>query len=49
MHTIDLVLLCGGLVATLAVAAMCGLVFVVWLGGAHPTPASEAWRPADEP
>ena len=33
MNKIDLILILGGLVAALAVCAMCGVGLVVWLAG----------------
>jgi len=38
MNLIDLILLVGGLVATLAVGAMCGVGLVVWLAGGRSGP-----------
>lgn len=39
MNLIDLILMFGGLVAALAVSAVCGLGLVVWLaGGRNPPP-----------
>ncbi len=38
MDLIDLILMLGGLLAALAVSAVCGLGLVVWLAGGHPLP-----------
>ncbi len=39
MNSIDLILMFGGILAALAVSAMCGLGLVVWLaGGRHQPP-----------
>ena len=38
MSKIDLILMLGGLVAALAVSAVCGLGLVVWFAGREPLP-----------
>jgi hypothetical protein len=38
MNKIDLCLMLGGLLAALAVSAVCGLGLVVWLAGGRPLP-----------
>jgi len=38
MDFIDLILMLGGLLAALAVSAVCGLGLVVWLAGGNPFP-----------
>lgn len=38
MNKIDLILMLGGLMAALAVCAVCGLGLVVWLAGGRHVP-----------
>lgn len=38
MNKFDLILMIGGLLAALAVAAVCGLGLVVWLAGGRKRP-----------
>lgn len=38
MNKIDLLLMFGGLVAALAVSAVCGLGLIVWLAGGRTLP-----------
>jgi len=38
MNSIDLILMFGGILAALAVSAMCGVGLVVWLAGGKPLP-----------
>ncbi len=38
MNKIDLILICGGVVAALAVCAMCAVGMVVWLAGGKIVP-----------
>ena len=46
-HFIDTVLMLGGVVAAVAVAAMCGVCLLVWLAGGPWGQRSGAWHPGD--